>query len=63
MLAKARDHEPGSRDDLPDAPGASGGRKIRVCDLMSNERQVTLEHAGELYILRITAKGRLILTK
>jgi hemin uptake protein HemP len=63
MLAKARDHEPGAQNDASDAPGDPGVRKIRVSDLMSNERQVTLEHAGELYILRITAKGRLILTK
>lgn len=38
-------------------------RVLRVSDLLQNERQVILEHAGERYVLRITAKGKLILTK
>ena len=38
-------------------------RSLRVSDLLQNERQVILEHAGERYVLRITAKGKLILTK
>jgi hemin uptake protein HemP len=64
MLAKPNDQRPGSQSAISPtgtAPGAA--RKIRVSDLMANDRHVILEHAGELYILRITAKGRLILTK
>lgn len=38
-------------------------RRLRVADLMGNEKHVILEHAGEHYVLSITAKGRLILTK
>jgi hemin uptake protein HemP len=64
MLAKPRDQRPDSSPGNVPADAAPGiARKIRVSDLMSNDRQVILEHAGDLYILRITAKGRLILTK
>jgi len=31
--------------------------------LFSGEREVMIEHAGELYSLRQTSKGKLILTK
>jgi hemin uptake protein HemP len=50
----------------PATPQASSGgtpRCLRVSDLLQNERHVILEHAGERYVLRITAKGKLILTK
>jgi len=38
-------------------------RRIRVRDLLGNDREVILEHAGQEYRLRITSKGKLILTK
>lgn len=38
-------------------------RRIRVSDLLRNDREVILEHAGQEYRLRITSKGKLILTK
>jgi len=38
-------------------------RRIRSDDLFSGEREVMIEHAGELYSLRQTSKGKLILTK
>lgn len=64
MLAKPNDPGPDSPPGIRDTPNAPATtRRIRVSDLMSNDRQVILEHAGELYVLRITAKGRLILTK
>jgi hemin uptake protein HemP len=53
-IAKARD---------PVAKAAHDTRRIRVSDLMPDNKQIILEHAGESYILRITAKGKLILTK
>jgi hemin uptake protein HemP len=53
-IAKARD---------PAAPTAPETRLIRVSDLMQDNKPIILEHGGESYILRITAKGKLILTK
>jgi hemin uptake protein HemP len=36
---------------------------VDVRDLVGPRRQVTISHAGEDYILRITRNGKLILTK
>jgi len=38
-------------------------RRIRSADLFSGGREVLIEHAGEIYSLRQTSKGKLILTK
>lgn len=38
-------------------------RQIRSGDLFSGQRELLIEHAGELYSLRQTSKGKLILTK
>ena len=38
-------------------------RQIRSDELFSGQREVLIEHAGELYLLRHTSKGKLILTK
>lgn len=38
-------------------------REIDVADLIGAEREVVLLHRGERYRLRITANGKLILTK
>ncbi len=38
-------------------------RQIRSDDLFGGQREVMIEHAGELYSLRHTSKGKLILTK
>ena len=37
--------------------------RIRVSDLLADSREAILEHNGEEYRLRITANGKLILTK
>jgi hemin uptake protein HemP len=45
-------------------PRASGKpRRLRVSELMAGEREAILEHGGQDYRLRITASGKLILTK
>ncbi len=36
---------------------------VDVRDLVGPHRQVTISHAGEDYVLRITRNGKLILTK
>jgi hemin uptake protein HemP len=38
-------------------------RRLRVADLLDGEREAILEHGGQDYRLRITASGKLILTK
>lgn len=38
-------------------------RRHKVADLLEGEREAILEHGGQDYRLRITANGKLILTK
>jgi len=37
--------------------------RVRVSDLLTDAREAILEHNGQEYRLRITANGKLILTK
>ena len=37
--------------------------RVRVSEILSGGREAILEHNGEDYRLRITANGKLILTK
>jgi hemin uptake protein HemP len=53
--------ESGPRTAPP--PHAGSTIRHRVSDLMQGGRQAILEHEGADYLLRITASGRLILTK
>jgi hemin uptake protein HemP len=56
-------------DELPDA--APSGvvapddkpRRVKVSELLAGNREAILEHGGQDYRLRITASGKLILTK
>lgn len=41
----------------------AGLRRLIVADLLAGDREVILEHDGQDYRLRITANGKLILTK
>jgi len=57
-----------SEDDPMIVPGAAirvgdGRRRIKVSELLQGEREVILEHDSQDYRLRITANGKLILTK
>lgn len=38
-------------------------KRISSLDLLANEREIEIEHAGQLYRLRLTSLGKLILTK
>jgi hemin uptake protein HemP len=54
--------------DAGAAPAAVPGnqsqrRQIRSDELFGGRREVLIEHAGEIYSLRQTSKGKLILTK
>lgn len=56
---------PTANPDRTRPPEAVSGTPDRVSstDLMGGKRELCIEHAGELYRLRITGKGKLILTK
>ncbi len=50
--------------EAPNTPGQSSGpRRLKVTELLAGEREAILEHSGQDYRLRITASGKLILTK
>ena len=44
-------------------PAVTSMRRLKVSELLAGEREVILEHDGQNYRLRITANGKLILTK
>jgi hemin uptake protein HemP len=50
---------PASKTSAP----AGKPRRLKVSDLLGGEREAILEHDGQDYRLRITANGKLILTK
>jgi hemin uptake protein HemP len=54
-------------NDTKEAPAAprpnQGPRRLKVSELLAGEREAILEHSGQDYRLRITANGKLILTK
>jgi hemin uptake protein HemP len=57
-----------SRDDAEQAnprpmPAVPKLRRLKVSDLLAGDREAILEHDGQEYRLRITANGKLILTK
>ena len=48
----------------PEAETATGGRRmVKSSDLLAGTNEVRIEHNGEVYLLRQTSKGKLILTK
>lgn len=56
------------RNDQTEAPAAvprpdAKPRRLKVSELLAGEREAILEHSGQDYRLRITANGKLILTK
>jgi hemin uptake protein HemP len=64
-------NEPG-RDDGPrdesgptssDVPEPTLSRYIELHELLGAAREVHILHGGEIYRLRLTSKGKLILTK
>jgi hemin uptake protein HemP len=38
-------------------------RRVSSAELLGHARELMIEHAGEIYRLRATSKGKLILTK
>lgn len=50
----------GGRDP---ATSMDGPRVVTSHQLLGEQRQIRIEHQGECYVLRITSRGKLILTK
>lgn len=53
-------------DPVDSVVGAgSSARPNSICstELFAGRRELSIDHAGEIYRLRITGKGKLILTK
>jgi hemin uptake protein HemP len=44
-------------------PPQAPPRRLKVAELLEGQREAILEHSGQDYRLRITANGKLILTK
>ena len=65
MIAADKPHAP-RRQESPDeqaAPSRRERREIASKDLFGANREVHIRHADEIYTLRQTNKGKLILTK
>lgn len=55
---------PGTRTPLTrEVPRRSALQRVSSSDLLKDAREMVIEHAGEEYRLRLTSKGKLILTK
>lgn len=60
MSMQAKSHDPRATGGQP---VKAGPRSLLSRDLLGDAREVIIEHDGELYRLRCTSKGKLILTK
>lgn len=57
-------NQPLPRDDSPHTPSDRIEIDVlRSTELFSGRREICIEHAGQLYRLRITRSGKLILQK
>lgn len=63
MAEKKPTMEELAEDLRADAAGRAGSVRLSTSSLFKDVREVVIEHQGELYCLRITKKGKLILTK
>lgn len=54
--------QPQADPQTPDG-AQTARRQIRSSELFGDQREVLIEHAGEIYSLRHTSRGKLILTK
>lgn len=51
------------RSDTDRPTGPAPARRIDSASLMGNQRELIIEHGVDAYRLRLTSKGKLILTK
>jgi len=60
-----------TKPEVPPLPAAktsqlnsvSGIRRMTSNELLAGQKELAIEHSGEEYRLRLTSKGKLILTK
>jgi hemin uptake protein HemP len=57
------DRTPSKPADTAPPAAALTRRHLNSADLLGCAREIQIEHAGELYTLRQTRKGKLLLTK
>jgi hemin uptake protein HemP len=56
--------QPADASDQPMSQGKiPSPREVRLQDLLHGERELLIRHGDEVYHLRITRNGRLLLTK
>ena len=55
--------EPREDESEASSQGGAKPRRLKVREMLGGEREAILEHGGQDYRLRITASGKLILTK
>lgn len=57
----------GQSDEQSGGSAAPGGlpplRSLRSEDILQGQKEIVIEHGGQRYRLRVTAAGKLILTK
>ena len=61
MMSRDESNDP--RAQRPTPATADRLRRLKVSELLGGQREAILEHGGQDYRLRITANGKLILTK
>lgn len=54
---------PDSSDQKEDAPAPGGVSLLRSEELLKGEREILIAHCQDVYRLRVTRNGKLILTK
>jgi hemin uptake protein HemP len=59
----AENDDPADTGSLRDKADADRPRVVTSEELFEGNRELWIEHAGEMYRLRITTKGNLYLTK
>ncbi len=62
-MIDAADEKPRSDDRQAGSEDQQRPIRLQVAELLGGGREAILEHAGQDYRLRITANGKLILTK
>ncbi|MGH8727723.1 MAG: hemin uptake protein HemP [Burkholderiales bacterium] len=60
---KRNEKKPDETRDRATAPLLENLRRVTSVELFAGRRKLFIEHAGEVYLLRHTSKGKLILTK
>jgi hemin uptake protein HemP len=56
-------HNAAPNQELAGERPIAGPREVRLDELLQGDRELLIRHGDELYHLRITKNGRLLLTK